>query len=135
MEGLLLFIKGALAAVGGFIVYWLGGLDQLLIALIAMVVLDYMTGLLAAWHNKTLSSAVGFRGIAKKVMLLGVVALAYIIERITSDSLPLREIAIMFFVVNEALSVLENAAKTGLPIPDKLKEVLQQLKGKGAENE
>lgn len=127
MERTFTALKGIAAAIGGFAVFWLGGIDELLIALIGAVVLDYITGLLAAWHTRMLSSEIGFRGIAKKVMLLSVVALAFIIERVTGDSLPLREITIMFFVVNEGLSVLENAARIGLPLPKKLLEVLRQL--------
>jgi len=128
MNELAMMIKAGIAAAGGYVVYWLGGLDQLLTTLIAMVVLDYLTGLLSAWHNKVLSSRVGFQGIAKKVMTLAIIALAYTVEGLAG--VPLREITIMFFIVNEALSILENAAKTGLPIPQKLQGVLKQLKGK-----
>ncbi len=128
MEEIVLFIKYAAAAVCGFLAHWLGGIDHILTALIAMVVLDYMTGLLAAWQNKELSSSTGFKGIIKKIMTLAVVALAYTAEGVTG--VPLREITIMFFVINEALSILENAVKTGLPIPSKLQAVLKQLKGK-----
>jgi toxin secretion/phage lysis holin len=128
MEEIALFIKACAAAVCGFIAYWLGGIDHILIALLALVVLDYITGLLAAWQNKELSSSTGFRGIIKKIMTLAVVALAYTVEGLAG--VPLREITIMFFAINEALSILENAAKTGLPIPKKLHEVLKQLKGK-----
>jgi len=128
MNEFTLLVKSGVAAVGGFIAYWLGGIDQLLTALLVMAVLDYSTGLLAAWQSKTLSSQIGFKGIIKKIMTLAVVVLAYTVEGLAG--VPLREITIMFFVVNEALSILENAAKTGLPIPKKLQEVLQQLKGK-----
>lgn len=133
MDKLLLILKGVAAFVGGGIVYWLGGLDNLLVALLAVLVLDYATGLLAAAHNKELSSAIGWKGIVKKVITLIVVALAYVIDMLTGDALPLREIAIMFFVVNEGLSILENAAKTGLPIPKKIRDALLQLRGKGSD--
>lgn len=124
-------IKFGFATVGGVIVFWLGGLDRLLAALIAVIVLDYLTGIIKAIHTKTLSSRVGFDGIAKKVQALVVVALAFIIENLTAHTLPLREIVIMFFVANEGISILENAAGTGLPIPARLRAVLVQLKGEG----
>ena len=130
MKDFAMRIKAGIAAVSGCVLNWLGGLDELLIALIAVLVLDYATGLLAAWYGKALSSAQGFRGIAKKVMALTVVALAYTIESVTGGAFPLREITIMFFVVNESLSILENAAKTGLPIPDRIKNALSQLREK-----
>ena len=129
MEHAIFWIKSVFAAAGGLCVYWLGGLDSVLTVLLFVIVLDYASGLIAAWHNRVLNSAAGFRGIAKKIMSLLVVALAYIIERAAGGTFPLREITIMFFVVNEALSILENAGKIGLPIPEKLKEALAQLKG------
>ncbi len=128
MEEFTMMVKAAIAAAGGCVVYWLGGLDQLLTALVALVVLDYLSGLLAAWVNRALSSRIGFQGIAKKIMTLAVVALAYTVQDVAG--VPLREITIMFFIVNEALSILENAAEIGLPIPQKLRAVLQQLRGK-----
>jgi len=130
MERTILVFKSVFSAIGGFIAYWLGGLDQMLLALIALIVLDYLTGLLKAIHNRALSSEIGFRGIAKKVMTLLIVALAFIIENVTGQSFPLREIVIMFFIVNEGISILENAAQTGLPVPEKLKEFLIQIGGK-----
>ena len=132
MDEFTLMVKAAIAAVGGWVAHWLGGLDQLLTALIMLVVLDYASGLIAAWHNKELSSRVGFQGIAKKIMTLAVVALAYTVQDVAG--IPLREITITFFIVNEALSILENAAETGLPIPEKLKAVLTQLKGDSKNN-
>ena len=127
-------IKAALATVGGGIAFWLGGLDQLLSALIAAMVLDYLTGILRAIHRKALSSEIGFKGIAKKALTLVVVALSFIIESLTAHALPLREIVIMFFIANEGISILENAAGTGLPIPARLREVLAQLREKGDDN-
>lgn len=121
-------IKAVLATVGGGIVFWLGGLDQLLTALIAVIILDYLTGVLKAVHSKALSSEIGFKGIAKKVLTLVVVALAFIIESLTTHALPLREIVIMFFIANEGISILENAVGTGLPVPAKLRDILAQLK-------
>jgi len=130
MENTINLLKTGAAAVLGGAAYWLGGLDKLLLTLGAVMVLDYITGLLCAWHTKSLSSAIGFRGIVKKVMLLTVVALAFLVEELTGGILALREITIMFFVVNEGLSILENAAGTGLPLPDRLRQVLRQLGSK-----
>lgn len=124
----MLTVKGMIAAVGGFLAYWLGGLDSLLAALIAVTVLDYLTGLLKALHNRQLSSEVGFRGIAKKVYGFAIVALAFVVEGVTAHALPLREVVIVFFVANEGLSILENAAQTGLPVPERLKAALAQLR-------
>lgn len=121
-------VKGLIAMVGGGIIYWLGGLDRLLSALLVVIVLDYLTGILKAIHSRELSSEVGFRGIAKKVLCLAVVALAFVVETMTAGALPLREIVILFFVANEGLSILENAAGAGLPIPARLREVLRQLR-------
>ncbi len=117
MKDLALRIKAGSAALGGCVVYWLGGLDKLLIALITVMALDYATGLLAAWYGKALSSAEGFRGIAKKVMALTVVALAYTIESVTGGAFPLREITIMFFVVNESLSILKTRPRPACQFP------------------
>lgn len=126
-----LALKGIIAAVGGGIAYWLGGLDQLLAALLAVIALDYLTGLLKAVHRRALSSEIGFKGIAKKVFCLVLVALAFVVEGLTAEAMPLREMVIVFFIANEGISILENAAQTGLPIPAKLQAVLAQLKGKG----
>lgn len=127
-------VKIVLGAVGGFIAYWLGGLDTILIALIAMLVIDYISGVLAAVHNKEVDSEVGWKGIVKKVFTLLVVAVAFIIELATESAFAIREIVIMFFIANEAISLVENAGKIGLPIPQKLITILTQLKGKGDEN-
>lgn len=127
MHNTILWLKGVFAAAGGAIAYWLGGLDHLLTALLAVIVLDYLTGVCKAVHNRELSSEIGFRGIAKKVICLLVVALAFIVEITTAHTLPLREIVILFFIANEGLSILENAAGAGLPLPAKLREVLGQL--------
>ena len=106
-------IQMAVAAIGGWLGYFLGGMDGLMIALIIFMVLDYITGLMCAVIDKKLSSAVGFKGICKKVLIL-----------------MLRSAVICFYLSNEGLSLLENAAHIGLPIPDKMKDVLAQLHGR-----
>lgn len=129
-------IKVVLSAVIGTIAYWLGGIDELLISLIVITVLDYVTGIAKAIHNKNLSSEVGMKGIIKKVLLLIIVAVAFVIENLIGNMFPLREFVIVFFICNEAISILENVAQTGVKIPEKLKEILLQLREHGKpENE
>lgn len=93
--------------------------------------LDYFTGILKAVYKKELSSAIGFKGIVKKIMVFVVIAVAYNVQRMTGDTIPLREIVIVFFICNEALSILENAAEF-INIPQQLKDVLLQLRDKNA---
>lgn len=112
---------------GGIITSLLGGFDQILIALITLIVLDYITGVCKAIIKKKLSSAVGFKGLIKKVIILIVVAVAVVIEGVMGDAIPIREIVIMFFMCNEGISLLENASEF-VPIPEKLKEILIQLR-------
>lgn len=118
--------------IGGWLGYFLGGLDGLLIALIIFMVLDYITGLMCAVIDKKLSSAVGFRGICKKVLILMFVGLANVIDmHVAGTGSALRGAVIAFYLSNEGLSLLENAAHIGLPVPEKMKEVLAQLHGRG----
>lgn len=118
--------------IGGWLGYFLGGLDGLLIALIIFMVLDYITGLMCAVIDKKLSSAVGFRGICKKVLILMLVGLANVINmHVVGTGSALRGAVIAFYLSNEGLSLLENAAHIGLPVPEKMKEVLAQLHGRG----
>lgn len=118
--------------VGGFICQALGGWDVILKALVALVVLDYATGVLKALSTKTLSSAVGFKGLIKKTVIFIVVATAVIIQSVIGEAVPLREITIIFFLCNEGISLLENAAEF-VPIPEKLKEALIQLRERDVE--
>lgn len=115
--------------VGGFLCQWLGGWDVILKALIALVILDYVTGVLKAIATKTLSSQVGYRGLIKKMVVFIVVATAVIVQSVVGDAIPLREVTIIFFLCNEGISLLENASEF-VPIPDKLKDVLIQLRDK-----
>lgn len=132
MEKLFNGISIAVAIIGGAIAQLLGGYDMILKAIILLVVLDYATGIIKGVYLKELSSEVGFKGILKKVMIFIVIALAVVIQRLVGNAIALREIVIMFFACNEALSLLENAAIL-IPIPDKLKEVLTQLRDKETE--
>ena len=124
-------IQMAVAAIGGWLGYFLGGMDGLMIALIVFMVLDYITGLMCAIADKKLSSAVGFRGICKKVLILMLVGVAHIVDlHVVGTGDALRSAVVCFYLSNEGLSLLENAAHIGLPIPDKMKDVLAQLHGR-----
>lgn len=115
-------------AVGGWLGWFLGGSDGLLFALIAFVVIDYITGVMCAISDKKLSSAVGFKGICKKVLIFALVDLGHILDtRVIGAGSVLRTAVIFFYLSNEGISLLENAAHLGLPVPKKLKDVLEQL--------
>lgn len=128
MKSIWHIIQAAFAAVGGWIGAALGGADGLLYALIAFVCIDYITGVLCAIADRRLSSAVGFRGIAKKVLIFLLVGVAHIIDAaVIGAGSVLRTAVIFFYLSNEGVSLLENAAHLGLPIPKRLKLVLEQL--------
>lgn len=115
-------------AIGGWLGYFLGGCDGLLYALIAFTVVDYITGVMCAIADKNLSSAVGFKGICRKVLIFTLVGIANIIDvQVIGSGSVLRTAVIFFYLSNEGVSLLENAAHIGLPIPEKLKDVLEQL--------
>ena len=129
-------IQMAVAAIGGWLGYFLGGMDGLMIALIIFMALDYITGLMCAVIDKKLSSAVGFRGICKKVLILMLVGVAHIVDlHVVGTGDALRSAVVCFYLSNESVSMLENAAHLGLPIPEKLKSVLAQLHGREDETE
>ena len=115
-------------AIGGWLGYFLGGCDGLLYALIAFVVIDYITGVMCAINDKTLSSEVGFRGICRKVLISLLVGIANILDvQVIGTGSVLRTAVIFFYISNEGVSLLENAAHLGLPVPEKIKTVLEQL--------
>ena len=112
------------SAVGGWLGYFLGGCDGLLYALIAFVVIDYITGVMCAIINKQLSSEVGFKGIFRKVLIFLLVGIANIIDvQVIGTGAVLRTAVIFFYISNEGVSLLENAGHLGLPIPEKIKTV------------
>ena len=124
-------VQIAITALGGWLGYFLGGMDGLMIALIVMMTLDYISGVMCAIIDKKLSSAVGFKGICKKVFILMLVGVAHIIDlHVVGTGSALRGAVICFYMSNERLSLLENAAHIGLPIPDKLRDILIQLHDK-----
>ena len=124
-------VQMAFTVIGGWIGYFVGGVDGLMTALLIFMVLDYITGLMCAVSDKKLSSAVGFKGICRKVLILMLVGVANVVDiHIVGTGSALRSAVICFYLSNEGLSLLENAAHIGLPIPDKMKDVLAQLHGR-----
>ena len=124
-------VQIAITALGGWLGYFLGGMDGLMIALIVLMTLDYVSGVMCAIIDKKLSSAVGFKGICKKVFILMLVGVAHIIDlHVVGTGSALRGAVICFYMSNEGLSLLENVAHIGLPIPDKLRDILTQLHDK-----
>ena len=121
-------IQLAFSALGGFIGWFLGGADGFLYALIAFVAVDYITGVMCAIADKNLSSAVGFKGICRKVLIFVLVGIGNIVDvYVMGEAGILRTAVIFFYLSNEGVSLLENSAHLGLPIPEKLKTVLSQL--------
>lgn len=114
--------------IGGWLGYFLGGWDGLLYALIAFVVIDYIIGVMCAISDRTLSSEVGFKGICRKVLIFLLVGIAHILDvNVIGSGGVLRTAVIFFYISNEGVSLLENAAHLGLPVPEKIKVVLEQL--------
>ena len=129
-------IQMVIAGIGGWLGYFLGGCDGLLYALIAFVVIDYVTGLMCAISDKTLSSEVGFKGICRKVLIFLMVGIGNIIDvQVLGSPGVLRTAVIFFYLSNEGVSLLENAAHLGLPVPDAIKTVLEQLHDRSEKEE
>ena len=121
-------IQLAFAAMGGFVGWFLGGCDGLLYALLAFVVIDYITGVMCAIVDKTLSSAIGFKGICRKVLIFALVGIGHILDtHVIGSGSVMRTAIIFFYISNEGVSLIENAVHIGLPVPQKLKDVLEQL--------
>lgn len=121
-------IQVIFAAIGGWLGYFLGGCDGLLIALVVFVAADYITGVMCAVADKKLSSEVGFKGICRKVLIFILVGIANILDvQVIGTGSVLRTAVIFFYLSNEGVSLLENAGHLGLPIPEKIKTVLEQL--------
>lgn len=121
-------IQLIIAGIGGWLGYFLGGSDGLLYALIAFVVIDYITGVMCAIADHTLSSEVGFKGICRKVLIFLLVGIANILDvQVIGTGSVLRTAVIFFYISNEGISLLENAGHLGLPIPEKMRSILEQL--------
>ncbi len=122
-------IAGAIGALLGFL---FGEITGLFLALLAFMALDYITGIIVAVINRMLSSETGFKGLAKKLLILVFVALGHIIDTYILGGTPAAMSAVMlFYTANEGISIIENAAALGLPVPRKLREIMEQIKDKG----
>lgn len=129
-------IQLAFTAFGGFLGWFLGGVDGFLYALIAFTVIDYITGVMCAITDKNLSSFIGFKGICRKVLIFTLVGIGNIVDvYVLGQGGVLRTAVIFFYLSNEGVSILENSAHLGLPIPEKLKEVLEQLHERGGDDD
>ena len=130
MNKLLETIKVIFVAIGGYIGFYLGEIDAFIYTLLAFVIADYITGVLRAGVERKLSSAIGFKGIAKKIMIFIVVGIANLcdVNLIKGDGTMIRTGIIFFYIANEGLSILENSVALGLPVPEKLKDILKQFK-------
>lgn len=122
------------AMAGGIIAVLFGAWDKLLYTLMVLIVLDYALGIIKAVYTKTLSSEIGFKGLLKKIAMLVIVALANTIQNLMGGNVAVREIVIMFYIANEGISILENAAVILPQMPEKLKDILLQLRGDNNEN-
>ena len=128
-------IQMAITAFGGFLGWFLGGFDGFLYTLVAFVAIDYITGVMCAITDKKLSSSVGFKGICRKVLIFTLVGIGNIVDvYVLGQGGVLRTAIIFFYLSNEGVSIMENTAHLGLPIPAKLKEVLEQLHERGGKD-
>lgn len=129
-------IQMVFAAVGGWLGYYLGGCDGLLLALVAFAAADYLTGVMCAVSDRKLSSNVGFKGICRKVLIFLLVGIANILDvHVIGTGSVLRTAVIFFYISNEGVSLLENTAHLGLPVPEKIKTVLEQLHDRAEKTE
>ena len=123
-------------AIGGYIGWFLGGFDGLIYALVAFVVIDYITGVMVAVLEKKLSSNIGFKGIFKKVLIFTFVGIGHIIDfHIIKNGSAVRTAVIFFYLSNEGLSIVENATRIGLPVPEQLKAVFKELRKEDEKND
>lgn len=123
--------KNILAGVCTVLSFLFGDMEGLMIALIALIILDYISGVIAAAVEKRLSSEVGAKGIAKKIFMLLIVALANIVDiNVIGDGHVLKTVTVVFYICNECISLIENAGRIGVPVPKKLLDVLEQLRDK-----
>ena len=129
-------LQMAFSVIGGWLGYFVGGVDGLMTALLIFMILDYVTGLMCAVADKKLSSSVGFKGICKKVLIVMLVGVAHVVDMyVVSSGNALRSAVVCFYLSNEGVSMLENAAHLGLPIPEKLKGILAQLHNRDEKTE
>ena len=123
--------KNILAGVCTVLSFLFGDMEGLMVALVALIILDYISGVIAAAVEKRLSSEVGAEGIAKKIFMLLIVALANIVDiNVIGDGHVLKTVTVVFYICNECISLIENAGRIGVPVPKKLLDVLEQLRDK-----
>ena len=134
IEKLFNWISLLIGIAGGVLAHYMGGWDRLLRTILFLAVCDYVTGCIKAIYMKRLSSEIGFKGLLKKIVMFIVIAVSYIIQELIGGAIPLREVVIMFYIANEGISLLENAA-IFVPIPERLKDVLLQIRDKEEETE
>ena len=136
MSKLQIIIDSVAAAIGAALGFLFGEVNGLFWALIAFMALDYITGVVVAVIEKRLSSEVGFKGLAKKFLILVFVAVGHIVDTYILGGTPAAMSAVMlFYIANEGISIIENAAALGLPVPEKLKNIMEQIKTKGESEE
>ena len=134
IEKLFNLISLLIGIAGGVLAHYMGGWDRLLRTILFLAVCDYVTGCIKAIYMKRLSSEIGFKGLLKKIVMFIVIAVSYIIQELIGGAIPLREVVIMFYIANEGISLLENAA-IFVPIPERLKDVLLQIRDKEEETD
>ena len=128
MDKIFNWTSTVIGIVGGFFAAIFGQWDSILWALLVIMVLDYLTGVIKAVYTKNVSSEVGFKGLLKKITILIIVALSYVLQQITGDNVAIREIVIMFYIANEGISVLENVAVIYPRMPKAIKDILLQIR-------
>ena len=131
MKQIIETVQYVITGIGGFVGWFLGGVDGFLYALLVFVVVDYLTGLMAAYIQKKISSEVGFRGICRKVAIFCLIGIAHILDaQVIQSGSVLRTAIVFFYLSNEGISILENITIIGLPVPQKLRDVLEQIRDK-----
>ena len=126
-------INNVISILATYFIYLVGGIDVAFISLVVIMALDYITGVLSAIYNKKLNSKIGYKGILKKASYLLVIALGVILDKLLGQTGSVRTLVIYFFVANDGISILENVGEMNIPLPKKLKELLDQLKKEGDE--
>jgi toxin secretion/phage lysis holin len=126
-------INNVISILATYFIYLVGGIDVAFISLVVIMALDYITGVLSAIYNKKLNSKIGYKGILKKASYLLVIALGVILDKLLGQTGSVRTLIIYFFVANDGISILENVGEMNIPLPKKLKELLDQLKKDGDE--
>ncbi|WP_458412148.1 holin family protein [Schinkia sp. CFF1] len=132
MEYLGSYIKLFIAIGASIVSYLFGSFDSLLLIFTVLVVIDYVTGLLAAGIEGNLSSRIGFKGIAKKIMIFALIAIAHFIDELVGNSHLIRDATVFFYMANEILSTIENAGRIGIPIPGFLRNAVSMLRNKSS---